>query len=135
MKHRDDSQKVSKENVAGHGKVKFSFLFFEQNEKFDYPPKNDALAYLKKLFEQLKVISNLTVEEFCSKKHANLHIHPINWEETSEPEGYQSLPDHLQNCQPWQFSITANKHGRVHGFFINETFYIVWIDVDHALYP
>jgi hypothetical protein len=26
-------------------------------------------------------------------------------------------------------------HGRVHGFLIDEIFYIVWLDPEHLLYP
>ncbi len=36
---------------------------------------------------------------------------------------------------PYQFSLSSNEHGRVHGFFIDEVFYIVWLDPDHLLYP
>jgi hypothetical protein len=36
--------------------------------------------------------------------------------------------------QPHQFSLSSNKHGRVHGFFIDEVFYVVWLDADHLLY-
>jgi len=36
---------------------------------------------------------------------------------------------------PYQFSLSSNEHGRVHGFLIDEVFYIVWLDPDHQLYP
>jgi hypothetical protein len=31
--------------------------------------------------------------------------------------------------------LTANEYGRVHGFFLDEVFYVVWLDPDHKLYP
>jgi hypothetical protein len=36
--------------------------------------------------------------------------------------------------QPWQFEISSNEHGRVHGFFIGNVFNVVWFDPKHLLY-
>ena len=36
--------------------------------------------------------------------------------------------------KPWQFALSANEHGRVHGFLIQNRFYIVWLDPEHELY-
>ncbi|QXE21583.1 hypothetical protein B6N60_00260 [Richelia sinica FACHB-800] len=36
--------------------------------------------------------------------------------------------------QPYQFQLSSNEYGRVHGFFIENVFYIVWLDPDHLLY-
>lgn len=35
---------------------------------------------------------------------------------------------------PYQFQIFANEYGRVHGFFSENIFYIVWLDPEHNLY-
>ncbi|HEU4455801.1 MAG TPA: hypothetical protein VFR81_22240 [Longimicrobium sp.] len=35
----------------------------------------------------------------------------------------------------WQFALSANEHGRVHGFLVEDTFYVRWLDPDHNLYP
>ena len=34
----------------------------------------------------------------------------------------------------WQFSLSVNEHGRVHGFLIENVFYVVWFDPQHQLY-
>jgi hypothetical protein len=34
-----------------------------------------------------------------------------------------------------QFCLSANEHGRVHGIIIDDTFYVIWLDHDHRLYP
>ena len=57
------------------------------------------------------------------------------WAKTSEPAGFASLPSHLQDSPPFEFSLAANKHDRVHGLVIDNIFYVVWVDPDHALYP
>ncbi len=35
----------------------------------------------------------------------------------------------------WQFQIETNKYGRIHGIFIDDVFFIVWLDPNHRLYP
>jgi hypothetical protein len=35
---------------------------------------------------------------------------------------------------PYQFSLTSNEHGRVHGFFVENIFFVVWLDPKHQLY-
>ena len=39
-----------------------------------------------------------------------------------------------EQIEPYQFSLTSNKHERIHGFFIDEVFYVVWADPKHKLY-
>ena len=59
-----------------------------------------------------------------------------DWKETSEPAGFDHLHQAFrEQIVPWQFTITANAHGRVHGFWIDDVFYLVWIDPCHKLYP
>jgi hypothetical protein len=41
----------------------------------------------------------------------------------------------MREEEAWQFEITANEHGRVHGLLQDDTFFVVWIDPTHALYP
>ncbi|AWY60224.1 hypothetical protein A8H35_02770 [Burkholderia thailandensis] len=83
----------------------------------------------------MKNISNLTVKEFRENKSSSLRIHTLKWAETSEPGGYAHLTEQLQQCEPWQFGLSVNEHGRVHGLLIDEVFYVVWLDVNHRMYP
>ncbi|MDJ0676493.1 MAG: hypothetical protein QNJ36_14115 [Calothrix sp. MO_167.B42] len=79
-------------------------------------------------------MSGLTAQELLINRSSSLRCHPINWEHTSE--NCFGLPDEEQLVDtPYQFSLSSNEHGRVHGFFIDEVFYIVWLDPQHLLYP
>ncbi|QKQ77934.1 hypothetical protein FBB35_25410 [Nostoc sp. TCL240-02] len=76
----------------------------------------------------------LTDFRLLCKKLGCSRCHPIKWEDTREKAF--GLPNEEQLVDiPYQFSISSNEHGRVHGFFIDEIFYIVWLDPDHLLYP
>jgi hypothetical protein len=62
-----------------------------------------------------------------------LRCHTIDWPDTSE--GAFGIPEEEQVVDtPYQFSLSSNEHGRVHGFFIGEVFYVVWLDPEHQLY-
>jgi hypothetical protein len=113
--------------------ISFSFKYYQENHnKFSCIKKE--VSYWLTLLERLKSLSRLTAQEFLASRSITLRCDPIKWEETSE-SGF-GLPNEEQLVDiPYQFSISSNKHGRVHGFLINETFYIVWLDPDHLLYP
>jgi len=112
--------------------IRFSFKFFQEHEKFNL--NNVNKNYLLKLIERLKNISTLSLKDFINNHHKALRIHPIKWHETTIPKGFYHLPEQIRQCEPWQFQITSNEHGRVHGLLIDEVFYIVWFDPEHKLY-
>jgi hypothetical protein len=81
----------------------------------------------------LKALSGLSVQEVLRNRSSSLRCHPIKWEDTSE-DGF-GLPNEDQLVDtPYQFSLSSNEHGRVHVFFIDDVFYIVWLDPQHQLY-
>ncbi len=115
-------------------RISFSFRHIEQaHDKFHYAER-DA-AYFCKVLERLSAMSNFTVQEFHAMRSSAVRAHPIAWEGTSEPEGFANLNEQLRSSKPFQFAVSANEHGRVHGFFVDHVFFVVWLDPDHRLYP
>jgi len=115
-----------------HG-ISFSFKYFQSDHhKFSYDNKDSI--YWQTLIDRLKDLSKLTALELKQNKSKTLRFHPIDWNDTSE--NCFDIPNEEQLVDiPYQFSLSSNEHGRVHGFFIDEVFYIVWLDPDHLLYP
>ena len=99
-----------------------------------YKIDNQNTAYFLKLIDRLKDLSMTSVSELQSSFwHKAFRFHCVDWEKTSEI--CFNLPNEEQLVEkPWQFSVSANEHGRVHGFFIDNVFYIVWFDPEHKLY-
>jgi len=128
--HDDIKNKTNTKNAY----ISFSYRYFENNEKFCQPSKEQAHAYLKTFLDRLKNLCEFTCYEFKTTKHKALRNHTHKWHETTEPNGFQNIPKSLVDCEPWQFCLSANEYGRIHGFFIDSTFYIVWLDVNHRLY-
>jgi hypothetical protein len=91
-------------------------------------------TYLQKFLERLKALNGMVVDEIRSNKSKSIRAHSIDWSDTSEKSGFSTLNDQLRNLPAWQFEISSNEHGRVHGFFIDRTFFVVWIDPNHLLY-
>ncbi|WP_202393063.1 hypothetical protein [Alteraurantiacibacter buctensis] len=92
-------------------------------------------GYVQTLMERLKSMSSWTVLEFVTPRGKAARNHPIAWEQTSRPKGFAHLPEQLRDSPAFQFTLTANAHGRVHGLLIDDTFHVVWLDHDHRLYP
>lgn len=76
----------------------------------------------------------MTEDELSANRSAALRAHPIDWEHTSEKNGFSQLNEQLQLFKPYQFSISANAHGRIHGFVSSSVFYVIWLDPEHRLY-
>lgn len=117
-----------------HSLVRFSFKYLElEHEKFCLPDPAQKAAYLPTLFDRLKQISTMRFADF-RQAGKSLRSHAIDWGKTSEPYGYAHLNEQMQQCEPWQFSLTREELGRVHGLLLDDVFYVVWVDHEHKLY-
>ena len=128
------SQSAMKVGMVAPSKLSFSFRYMDrQHNKFSYSERE--AGYFCKVLERLSVLCDKTVLEVQAERSSALRAHPIEWDHTSEPTGFSHLNEQLRESRPYQFSISSNAHGRVHGFFIDHVFYVVWLDPDHRLYP
>ena len=105
-----------------------------QNEKFQIEDR--STNYFITLIKRIQALSTLTVDYLTSNtKDKSLRSHPIDWHDKRVTEMCFGLPSEEQLVEkPWQFELTVNEHGRIHGFFIDNVFNIVWFDPEHKLY-
>jgi hypothetical protein len=125
-------QKPALIQTAGMIHFSFKHLDLASNEKFGV--HLCANGYLPKLLERLRDLCGYKTAELKASKSSSLRVHPIDWRDTSEPNGFDCLNQQLRQIPAWQFEITANAHGRVHGFFLDDIFFVVWVDPNHQLY-
>jgi hypothetical protein len=111
--------------------IRFSFKYIDFSDKYPLQSKDDG--YFKSFFERLRSLSRMKVDEFRTNKDKSLRAHTHIWSQNSEPEGFNHLNDQLRQCEPWQFQLSSNKHGRVHGILLDEVFYIIWLDPKHCI--
>lgn len=124
--------RIRKTDIRGE-LLTFSFRHFANDETLC--PREHPAGYAQKLAERLRDLSRWTVAQFTERVVKSVRNHRITWPETSRPEGFAHLPEQIQEGEAWQFSISANEYGRVHGLLIGSVFNIVWLDCDHQLYP
>jgi hypothetical protein len=112
--------------------VKFSFKYLiKDNSSFDFT--GQEADYFLKLIDRFKDVSSITIKDFRTNYSKSLRNHPIKWSDTTENSF--GLPNEEQLVdEPFQFSVSSNKYGRVIGFFIEDVFYVVWFDNKHQLY-
>ena len=114
------------------GRVSFSFKYLQTtHRKFQFSHKDSQ--YFCKLLDRLKHICELSWQEMRTTHKESLRCHDHRWHETTEPNGF-GLKGQIADLQGWQFQLSSNEHGRVHGFFLDTVFFIVWLDPEHKLY-
>ncbi len=114
--------------------LRFSFKFFDGADD-ELCPTAFPDGYTRTLMERMRDLSSWTISQFESRVDKAVRNHKHDWSKTSRPNGFSSLNEQFQAYSGWQFQLTANEHGRVHGIIIDNTFYVIWLDVEHNLYP
>lgn len=76
-----------------------------------------------------------SVEDLIHSRSSSLRCHPINWGDDGVCRDCFGILREDELCdKPYQLTLSANKYGRIHGFFTGNIFNIVWFDKNHTLY-
>jgi hypothetical protein len=113
--------------------LRFSFKLFDGTD-IELCPEEFAAKYTRTLMERLRDLSSWKVSAFVGQYNKTIRNHPIDWNDTSRPDGFSHLNEQHRAYPAYQFSLSANEHGRVHGLIIDDTFYVIWLDCNHKLY-
>lgn len=115
--------------------VKFSFKYLE----VAHPSFGIATAdgdYFRTVIERLRDISSMRAVELRNSHSTALRYHPIDFDEARVSANGFGIPGGAEyDRAAFQFSVSGNQYGRVHGFMIDTTFYVRWFDSGHKLYP
>ncbi|OXM15454.1 hypothetical protein [Paenibacillus herberti] len=115
--------------------VIFSWQFFDRHHELFNCGDIDSNWYLN-CIEVLHNLSRMKISEFKHEKTGGppLRVHTHNWNKVSAKFNMkEELFDQIKD-DAYQFALSKRK-GRVHGFLIENIFYIVWLDPHHNLYP
>jgi hypothetical protein len=120
--------------------LRFSFKHLDWSRpKFN--PMDCCPQYLRALLQTLHRFSTWTVGEFTDMNNKE-NRHLIWFPETTEPNGFRDIPnvdaEQFGFNEGWQFRVEPPEpwmRWRAHGILIDDTFYIVWLDQYHCLYP
>ncbi|MGZ4111657.1 MAG: hypothetical protein ACXVP5_04365 [Tumebacillaceae bacterium] len=115
------------------GKILFAYNFLDlQHEAFNCG--GTTTSWFLHLHENLSEISRLSPDEFRFQMRNHYDVHGHDFEQLDYK--YRLPGDMLQQVESdcIQFRLSSSG-GRVHGFFIENRLYIVWLDPHHNLYP
>lgn len=124
----------AKPSITDFGDLRLSFKYLDCQSNSKFKLQNVDAAYVAKLMVRLKDICGNRWVELTASRSETLRIHPIDFSETTEPNGFSHLNEQFKAAPAWQFNVSVNEHGRVHGIFLHETFYVCWLDPEHNLY-
>ncbi len=86
---------------------------------------------LRELIKKMQYYGTIEPRHLRNYDH---HCHPIDWKDSRVTRtGFTHLDEQKQAYPAWQLNIVGI--ARMHGFFSENTFYIVWFDSNHELYP
>jgi hypothetical protein len=114
--------------------LRFSFRYLDTTHPaFDV--RKCGAEYYRLLLARLHELSAVSVTEFRSRAFRSLRIHRIDFEDPRLSIRSFGIRGELDaDTRAWQFALSANEHGRVHGFLMGEVFYVRWLDPEHNLY-
>lgn len=121
------------ESAIPRGKLNFSFEFFD-TETTKYCLSNGTPEQIKAALARLKETNGKTLLELLRESKVR-HFHEVDWDQTTEPDGF---PDpRAMEMQAFQFALLGvnGQLTRVYGALSRDTFYIVWIDWNHEIWP
>lgn len=109
----------------------FSFALVERNKFFNLD--GTCQNWAADLFETLQKASTIKICDVHAKKYSGknstFRIHPH-----TDVKYPCAKPQNAQLEDMWQIRISTSKGG-IHGFFVDNIFYVIWFDPQHNLYP
>lgn len=112
-------------------KVLFSFESLERNEYFNLD--GTCVKWSSDLFDTMQKASKITMKEIHAGKYSG-KTSPFRIHRHEDAKPPCSVPDNILLEDLWQIRISLSKGG-IHGLFIDNVFYVLWLDPQHNLYP
>lgn len=120
------------------GCLRFSFKYMTVPSNGKFSLADRETKYFTILLDRFKDLSNFSCGSFRAGARGGLRNHPLRFgnDKSLTESGFTCLNSDLREQvehAAFQFSLSQHEHGRVHGFFIDDVFFIVWLDPRHEL--
>lgn len=134
MSRKRHKDRVKKADIDwGSRKLNFSFGFYEETHK-EYTLQSWSKEQILMTILRFKQICSKTLNEMKQGRRT-LHFHEVFWESTIEKKGFTNPTANLYHAFQFALLGVSEKGARVYGFLDTGTFYIVWFDLDHKIWP
>lgn len=116
---------------ASSEKLRFSFEYYDTGGKY-------CLSAWDKKFVlgALKGLKEVSAKNHAEVSQANpFRLHEVDWNETVEKKGFPTIK--MNTLPSFQFALPGvnNQQARVFGGYSKNIFFIVWFDLNHAVWP
>lgn len=131
-KYNTKNLQVTEPTLPKTQKIKFSFEYYDTSNK--YCLSSWSVDRIKKTLDRLKNVNTKTFNDLRRERYV-YHFSEVIWEKTIEKNGF---PDSRTKHLPaFHFSLLGvnDQLARVYGVFSEDTFYVVWFDLDHKIWP
>ena len=108
-------------------KIVFSFDTLERTPYFNLD--GTCANWSSDLFDMMKIVSSITKQDLISGKYRTYRVH--NHEKANPPTDF---PPGVSKNDCYQIRISKSKGG-IHGIFVENVFYVIWLDPLHNMYP
>lgn len=125
----DTLKTLKEENKSEKQKIKISFQFFERNNKLFNLGEVEGEWFIE-LLDVLQLLSKITKKQLFGEYKDKFKPHPYT--DIDKLNFKDDMLSNLQN-EAYQLRITKSK-GRIHGFFVENIYYIRFIDRWHNMY-
>jgi hypothetical protein len=127
----DEKSKITKK--MHEGKLQFSFFHLDTDDEYFNCGGRDTPWFMS-FIDNLKNISKLNKSEFFEQRQ-HYDVHSIEWGKCTRSSFKisEEVIKQLSEDKPMQFRISQSE-GRIHGFMIENTFFVVWLDPEHNLW-
>ncbi|MEG2291738.1 MAG: hypothetical protein RSA29_18595 [Clostridium sp.] len=118
-------------------KLQFSFKFLNNDHEafnlgsLEKRDKTICGEWFVSLLLSLKDVCDINRNQLMAQRQ-HYDTHGFEWDKLDYKFDFND--NFLDQVECMQFRVSSSK-GRVHGFIIGNTFYIVWLDPHHNLYP
>lgn len=115
-------------------KIKFSFEYYDTSDQPYCISEWQQKEQIKEALKRLKEINNKSFDELRRDRRV-YHFEQVNWDKTTKKSGF---PDSRANTlSAFHFSLLGvnGQKTRVFGAYYRDTFYIVWFDLNHEIWP
>jgi hypothetical protein len=127
------SDKIIPTNVKERDII-FNLKYLCENQKEGLIYSNKDTNYFIKILERLKEYSAWTLKRLNGYEGQRARCHAIDFVKDNLCVRTFGLGSQQYDQTAWQLCI-SKANGRIHGFFVDNIFHVVWFDPEHKLYP
>ena len=112
----------------------FSFKYYDETNSQQFCLSKFSSDQVRIAMERLREVSAKTLNDVRQQRQF-FHFHEVDWAQTTIKDGFGNRE--LQQLQSFQFSLANvnEQKTRVYGAMSETTFYVVWFDLNHQIWP